>query len=176
MKIYKIIKLILFVISGILVIVFNNYFLENLERLYLLVGGIMAFYGAESCIILSIEKEYKEETLLYMNSIVTFFLGVHVMFLQQNSVNIVVLSVLWSVWAIMRESQEIYEKVLKHWDTKDVSFLNMAESLAVIVYSVLLLFNPTEHHLHAHLILLGVELILEETFPLLAYLELKFKK
>lgn len=171
MKTYKLIKLIIFVITGTLIIVFSEFFLENIKNLYLLVGSVMSFYGLEAALLLIIEKEFKEEKILFLNSIITLFLGLLVIFMPETTNSLVVLSVLWSVWAIMRESEEIFEKVLKNWNCKVTSILNLLESLVVIVFSVMLILNPSEHHLHSHVILLGIELILEETFPLLTNLE-----
>ena len=41
----------------------------------------------------------------------------------------------------------------------------MIESIVVIVFSVLMIAHPTEHHAHTHIYLLGIELLLEVIFP-----------
>jgi len=167
MKIYRNVKFILFLAAGILVFVFDFFFLENIANLYNLVGSVMVFYGLEATVIMAVKKEIKEEKMLLTNQILTLLLGLILLFMPQTENNIIVLSVLWSVWAITRESEEINEKVLKNLDCKVTAVLNFAESVVVIVFSVLLILNPSEHHLHSHLLLLGAELILEVVLPVL---------
>ncbi|MBQ6979211.1 MAG: hypothetical protein IJR66_04870 [Clostridia bacterium] len=167
MKIYKIIKFFVFILAGILVLIFHDFFIEEkFSALPLLIGGVMAFYGIEETALIIIRKEVKEERGEIISSLITLLLGIVLVFIVRGSESeIVAISILWSVWAIMRESEEINEKVLNHLDCKITSSINFIESVVVIVYSIMLIANPTHHHLNSHLILLGVELILEVIWP-----------
>ncbi len=175
LKIYKLIKLPVFLICGVLLFIFSEVFLENEYHLLpFLVGGVITFYGIEGIIMMTIKGEIKEEPVMFMNASVTLILGVIVLFFTTGSENmLVIVSVLWSVWAIMRESEEISEKVLPNLNFKITSAINLLESVAVILFSVLLIITPVEHHVHSHIILLGIELILEVTWPLFIKLEKK---
>ena len=86
--------------------------------------------------------------------------------------------VLWSVWSIMRESEEIFEKCFDHWKKHPVtSLINLAESIVVIVFSLLLIVAKNHEelleHTYAHVILLGVELIIEVIWEYVGDLEAK---
>ena len=77
-----------------------------------------------------------------------------------------VVCVIWSIWSIMREGEEIVEKGFEGIKEHPItSVVNFAESVVVIVFSVMLIcardFHELEHHAHSHVILLGIELIIE---------------
>ena len=59
---------------------------------------------------------------------------------------------------------------------KGPGFISIVESIVIIVLSVSMIMNPTEHHAHVHVILLGIELILEVAFPYLYMLWYKVTK
>ena len=84
---------------------------------------------------------------------------------------------MWATWSIVRESFEIKELVteIKSWT---LTFLSGAESIAVIVFSVMLILEPGEHHAMIHIYLLLLELLLTPLIPLLdeILLERKHKK
>ena len=137
---------------------------------------VIAITGASGCMYgIRILQEIKEEKMLFINQLITTLLGLILLFKPRGENDLVILSIFWSVWAIMRESEEICEKVFNNLNNKIVSFFNFAESVVVIFFSIMLILNPTEYHLHLHIILLGIELILEVLFPLLNYIETKFK-
>ena len=85
--------------------------------------------------------------------------------------------VIWATWSIVRESFEIKELVteIKSWTLTIISGI---ESIAVIVFSVMLILEPGEHHAMIHMYLLLFELILTPLIPLLdeILLERKAKK
>ena len=64
------------------------------------------------------------------------------------------------------DSNEV-EKAIEKSNSLVLSIVNIIESIVVIVFSVMLIFSPTEHHAHFHIILLGIELILEVVFPVI---------
>ena len=49
---------------------------------------------------------------------------------------------------------------------KRPAFISFIESVVVIILSIEMIVDPVEHHAHIHIILLGIELILEVIFPI----------
>lgn len=179
MKIYKYIKLGLFIILGILVLVFNKAIMQkDGEYINILVGSIMLLYGLDAIILILITKEYKKEQIKFLNGFINILLAViMIFFLENKPYEFVTGCVIWSLWSIMREGEEIFEKVVEEFKKTPVtSFINFAESVVVIVFSVGLILNPGEHHAHLHVILLGIELILEVVWVYIAKLESLFHK
>ena len=64
-------------------------------------------------------------------------------------------------------SDKIKEKAIEQSNSLVIAIINVIESIVLIVFSILLIFSPTEHHAHVHIILLGIELMLEVIFPVL---------
>ncbi len=174
-KIYKIIKTIIFITFGILILIFNNQFMEeNPEALKYVVGGIMLFYGLEEAIFILVEHKLKEELVSFNTSLITILFGLITIFaLNDLNTSFIILCVLWSSWSIMRESQEIVDKVILKFKNKFIASINLVESIVVIVLSIMLLINPGHHHAHVHLILLAIELFLEVAWPHLDIIESK---
>ena len=165
-----------FLIMGILVLVFNQQLYHNIDLLMISVGFIMITTRLSDLIRIIVYKQVKQETMLVLHKSFTILIGVMTFFLIKNDNKIVVFSVLWSVWQIMTEGEEIYENALKNTDCKIYCFFNISESIIAIVYSIILVFNPTHHHLFDHIILFGIELTLEFLFPSVLYLEKRIMK
>ena len=77
------------------------------------------------------------------------------------------------MWSCERECKEIAEKIHQFKKCPLVTLLNLAESIVVIVFCITLILNPSEHHIHAHVIISGLELILEPFWEYLALAEIK---
>ena len=177
-SIYKLLKFILFVVAGILVLVFNKA-LMNDEGAILngVVGTVIAVYGLEGVILPIATKKIKEEKLQILNGGINILVAVIMIFLLEGHPHeLRVVCVIWSLWSILREGQEIVEKGFE--DLKEhpiVSAMNFAESIVVIVFSVMLICAKSEHelmhHAHAHVVLLGIELIIEVLWVYAAELE-----
>ena len=161
-KKYQIIKTTLFIIIGILVLVFANTLTNNA---YLLVGGLMLMYGIEDLTVEIITKKFTKDVPKVANNFLIILLGVVSLFLGPEQ-HFKSLCIIWATWAILREAWEVEEVVL-HLKNKVIAIISTIESLAVIVICVFFIFEPTIEHVHIHVILLGIELILEVLFPLL---------
>ena len=167
-KIYKLTKLSLFVIMGILVLVFNKSIMNNEGALINgIVGSVIAIYGLEGLFLPIATKRIKQEKVEMLNGGINILIAIVMIFLLEgNPEELRIVCVLWSVWSIMREGVEIFDKgfvgIKNHPIT---SVINFAESIIVIIFSVELIcaktFHELEHHAHAHVILLGIELIIE---------------
>ena len=168
-KIYKILKFALFTIAGILILVFNKTLIEHQEGeiLNILVGCIIAVYGFEGVLLPIFTKKIKSEKIEMLNGGVNLLIAFIMIFLIENNPNeLLILCVLWSLWSIMREGVEIFDKGFLGIKNHPVtSIINFAESIIVIIFSIMLICAKDEHelihHAHAHVILLGIELIIE---------------
>ena len=67
--------------------------------------------------------------------------------------------IIWATWSILRECIEIKESVIEIKNLP-ISIISGIESIVIIVFSVILIVNPTEHHALIHTFLLAAELIL----------------
>ena len=166
-KIYKLTKLILFVLMGIAILVLNEKIMEHSDILNYLVGGIIAIYGLEGVILPIATKKIKAEKIEMFGGGVNILIAIIMIFLiDKNTEELRILCVLWSLWSIMREGEEIFDKGFEGIRNHPItSAINIAESIVVIVFSVELIIAHNDHelmhHAHAHVILLGIELIIE---------------
>lgn len=179
-KFYKLAKLILFATMGILVLVFNKAIMANEGALINgVVGAVIAIYGLEGVILPLVRKQWKERQVAILNGAINILIAVVMIFLLENHPHeLRVVCVIWSIWSIMREGEEIVEKGFEGIKEHPItSIVNFAESIVVIVFSVMLIcakdFHELEHHTHTHVILLGIELIIEVVWVYVADLETK---
>ncbi|MCR5232266.1 MAG: hypothetical protein K6B64_06440 [Acholeplasmatales bacterium] len=64
---------------------------------------------------------------------------------------------------MLAEGKEVTECLLRFKEKKP-PLLNLAESLISIGFVIAMLLEPTEHHAHTHVFLLGIELITNASF------------
>ena len=157
---YQIIKTVIFIILGVLILIFSNTLTYNA---HILVGCLMLMYGIEDSIKRLVLKDYLIPK--FANDFLIIVLGVVALFLGHDE-HFTSLCIIWATWSILREEWEI-EEIVKHLKNKVVAVISFIESIAVIVISIFFIFEPTLYHVHIHVIILGIELILEVLFPLL---------
>lgn len=163
-------KTIIFALLGIAIIVFNH---QAMEALNYVIGGVILLYA-----IYSIGNSiYRSDILendhgLIEGLILLVFSGILIFALEGDLVKI---CLIWATWSILREAKEITED-LHRLSHKGPGLLSIIESIVVITLSVTMILNPTEHHAHLHIFILGIELILEVTFPYLYMLYYKVTK
>lgn len=177
-KAYKLTKFIVYVVLGILVLMFNQTIMSNEGAIINgVVGSVIALYGIEGIILPIATKQVKKERIEMLNGGVNLLIAIIMIFLLEgNAAELRIVCVMWSLWSIMREGEEIVEKgfvgIKKH---PIVSAINFAESIVVIIFSIMLICakNPEEllEHAHVHVILLGIELIIEVMWIYAAELE-----
>lgn len=164
-KIYLRIKILLFIIIGILIIVFSNPFTDYA---HITLGVIMVIYGLEDILFKLLTKRIKNNIPKDANDILIILLGIISLFLGPDE-HFTSLCIIWATWTILREEWEIEETVF-HLKNKVIAVISFIESIAVITISVFFIFEPTLKNVHIHVILLGIELILEVLFPFLSEL------
>jgi len=166
-KIWKIIKSVSYLTAGILIACFSE---EMMDYAVALVGTVMTIYAVETIIISIFKKTVLHEDNELFEGLILCLLAIVLLFTDKN--NLEKVCVIWAIWSILRETEEIKEclhiNVYKkpHAYTKAVNYVHIAESSVVIVLSLLMLLSPSEKTAHTHIILLGLELILEVAFPL----------
>ena len=170
-KKYQIFKTFYFIILGVLVFIFHD-FLTN--HAYILVSMIMLLYGVEDIVERIIRKVNKQNISRLSSNILIIILGVICLFLNRDT-DFVPLCIIWATWAILREEWEL-EDVINFFHNKLIMVLNILESITVIVISIFFIFSPTIEHIRIHVIILGIELILEVLFPLIDLLISKKKE
>ena len=159
----------LLITAGILLFVFSHKLVYDQEGILLngIVGVVIAFYGIEGILYPILTKQVKKERIMLMSGIINLFVaGIMIFLLENHPDELHVTCILWSLWSIMRESEEIFEKCFDHWKKHPItSLINLVESIVVIVFSILLIIARNQEelleHTFAHVVLLGVELIIE---------------
>ena len=142
-----------------------------LENLQYFIGGLITIYGIDKAVMFfEVKKEEKAKVLC--EAIVQVILGVCTIILFKE---ISTICVIWAVWSIMRESEEIAE-CYENFKEKLPWILSFAESVVAIVFSITLIMEPGEHHAKIHMILLIVELMSAVIFPQLVRLYAKYIK
>lgn len=152
--IYLLIKLALFTTLAVLVLIFKD---KQVEHLKPFIGSLMLLYGVEEILfeVLNHKLHFLHEPKSYLGFIEIIF-GV---VLIVTELQFEYVCIIWATWSIIRESYEIKEIVS---DMKSITprILSGVESTIVIVFSILLIMEPGEHHALIHMSLLVVELIM----------------
>lgn len=161
MKIYHYFKLVVFIAFAVLVFVLREELLMNLQYL---VGSLMLLYGLENVILISIKERIQaRKSIWFIFGYSEVLLGLVTLIAIRNYVAV---CVIWGVWSILRESLEIYE--ITSGEIKGIpALISGIESAVAIVFSVLLIITPGEHHAKTHIYLLIVELIVTSFIPVL---------
>ena len=169
---YLFIKFAVFTILAVFVFIFREKLVEYLQPF---IGALMIFYGLEGILyeILNHKLHFIHVGKSYLGLVELIFGTVLLIAPLEYSY----VCIIWATWSIVRESYEIKEVVS---DIKSVlpKILSGAESIAVIVLSVMLILEPTEHHALIHMYMLVIELVLNPATVLLdeLFIHLKEKK
>ena len=161
---YYIIKLVIYVSGAVVVGVFHHDMVPILKHF---IGGLMFLYGVEDILFLVLlhgKRFYRQDKTYF--GLIEIVLGFGVLF---ANLNFEAVCAIWATWSIIRESIEIKELILelKKWVPRIIS---LVESIAVIIFSMFLIFTPDGEHAIVHLRILTIELILAPLVPLLELL------
>lgn len=159
MKTFRISKLVCFVIGAASLLVFKDFFVENLKWF---IGGLMVLYGALGFTEIALKKTglfYKSESFLF-NSLEIVIGATILIFIEEFPT----VCIVWAAWSIFRESIEIKE-ILDGELHPVLAVISAIESIVVIVFSVMLIDDPGHHHALIHTYLLCAELVLAGLIP-----------
>lgn len=158
---YNLIKLGVYLALAVLVFIFRETLVENLKYF---IGGLMILYAVEEILFIVLHHIHHifHEDKVYLGFI-ELVLGVVLMFVN---ISVEGVCIMWATWSILRESYEIKEIAC---ELKNIApkILSGVESVVIIVFSILLLIEPGEHHAMIHLYLLLAELVIAPLTPLL---------
>lgn len=183
MKIYGIIKTVIYLALTALVIAFVSSIAE-IEVLRYFIGGLIIFYGVEEIVftVFKNKKHYSIHTIFW--NIIEIFIGlVVIVFVETGDIEVTyaVVCVCWAIWSILREARELAELIKEIKEQKPVicrvvNIISLLESLTVVAFSLTMLIEPGEHHAKIHLYLLAAELFTKAAFPLIKNLVEKYGK
>lgn len=158
---YLFIKLALFITIAVLIIVFREQLIEYIDHF---IGTLMVVYGIEELLseILFAGKLLLTKDKFYLG-IIDILLGVVLIF---TKLSYEATCVIWAAWSIIRESFEIKD-IFAELHVLIPRIVYGIESVVVIVFSIMLIAEPGEHHAMIHLYLLLAELTLNPLIPLI---------
>ena len=160
---YHFFKLIVCVILTVLVFIFREQ-LVHLDGIKYFIGGLMVAYGLDEIAfeVYCHKLHFIHEHKTYLG-LIDLVLGGAMLLL---TLDYEAVCIIWATWSIVRESYEIKELVTEI-KSITLTLLSVAESIAVIILSIMLIAEPGEHHALIHIYLLMVELVLNPLIPLL---------
>ena len=161
---YYLVKLIIFTILAVLVFIFREPLVgENVLKYF--IGALMVAYGVDEIAFNVVTKrsQFYFENKTYLG-LVELILGITTIIMPFEDYSHV--CIIWATWSIIRESYEIKELVT---EIRSITWtlISGLESIAVIIFSIMLIAEPTAHHAMIHIYLLLAELILSPLVPLL---------
>ncbi len=171
-KTLKAIKLVLFIVWGILLFIFHDKVAEHeTYNLAYLVASLMFAYSVFDFIdMLEKRKTLAAHTKLF-DCIIQIIFGILILTTFKGGTpeaGYATICIIWAVWSICREGEELAED-MERFKEHIPAYLNVIESIIVLVLSFMLIANPHEEHAVSHIILLGFELILGVLFPHIDY-------
>ncbi len=180
MKYYilKSIRILAYIVVGVVLIIGAYNFLDNLLNYLNLIVGIAVLYGSTTAFVLAINrKAYKNEDnhvgthLLIIIFSIIIILSKYV----NKDLEFSLICTLWGISAIITGSVRINGSIydLARKELKGVNLVECLESIIEIVLAVVLILNPAEH-VKTHIVLLGASNILFAVILLVH--EIKFKK
>lgn len=174
-RILKGIKFVLFIIWGILIFIFKDKIAEHSEEhfyLAILVASLMFAYSIFDFIDMQEKKRTLKAHTKLFDCIIQIVFGIIILADPLIRENYATVCIIWAVWSICREGEELAED-LERFKEHIPAYLNVIESIVVLVLSFMLIANPHPEHAKLHLILLGFELILGVLFPHADYFFIK---
>ena len=135
-----------------------------IEYLSYIVGASLFVESVISLIHDIIKKKYNNDENHMGSHIVSLIISIMILLIRPiyKEPKLELTCILWGISAIMSSSLNlnftIYE--ITHKEFRFIEFIEMIESIAEIALSILLIMEP-DNHVDTHIILLGVEYILE---------------
>ena len=172
----KAIKLVLFIVWGILLFIFHNKIAEH-DEYYLayLVASLMFAYSIFDIVDMAEKKKVFGAHTKLFDCIIQIIFGILILATFKGPTpeeGYEAICIIWAVWSICREGEELAED-MERFKEHIPAYLNVIESIIVLVLSFMLIAHPHPEHAVSHIILLGFELILGVLFPHIDYFFIK---
>ncbi len=149
-KTLVLIKPIIYIITGLLIIILSEKIVDYLPYV---VGSIMILVNVEAIIVNIIEHDH--ESIGYKLGIIV--LGI--LIITAASHDFEAICVIWATISIINGGRSLMRSVFnikKSW----INILGLALAILSIVLSIFLILDPLEH-VTTHIVLLGIEIILD---------------
>lgn len=149
-KTLVLIKPIIYIITGLLIIILSKKIVDYLPYV---VGSIMILVNVEAIIVNIIEHDH--ENIGYKLGIIV--LGI--LIITAASHDFEAICVIWATISIInggRSLMRLIFNIKKSW----INILGLALAILSIVLSIFLILDPLEH-VTTHIVLLGIEIILD---------------
>lgn len=164
-KTLDLLKPIIYIITGLLIIIF---FQQILEILPYVVGTIMILVNIEAIIVDILEKDYSH--IGYKFGII--ILGILILTAVNDDFEAI--CIIWATISIINGGKSLIKSILEVKESKIV-IVDLILAITSIVLSIFLIIDPLEH-VSIHILLLGVEIILDGLRVILRKYELKYKE
>lgn len=168
MKVITLSKSIVYIIVGILVLIFNT---RIYDYLHYVIGGIYLALSFEGLLYDIFTKKYRVEHNHIGNSLI----GIALSLLIIIHPDFYLVCIVWATISLLKGGKEISEAIyhIVNSKAKKYSIISLLEALAMVALAILLMENP-HHHVKMHIIILGIEFILEGIRRILHVLETKY--
>jgi len=150
----------IFLIYGILIICFYD---KIKEYAGYVIGSTLVLYAIQDFIRILARESRRKDPSTYVDDLVLLLLAGILFALDIRAQDdFVIICIIFAIWSILREAEEI--KHIIHLARDGAPFvLNIIESIVVMVLCVIFIFDVYAHF-DLHMIILGIELILEVFF------------
>ena len=150
-KTLDLIKPLVYIITGIAIIIFSKQIVNYLRYV---VGLIMILVNIEAIIVDAIEKDY--EHFGYKLGIIV--LGIVIMTAAFDDFEAI--CIIWATISIINGGRSLIKSIIDIKKAKVINIIGVLLALLSIVLSIFLIVDPLEH-VTSHIVLLGLEIILD---------------
>lgn len=150
-KTLDLIKPLVYIITGIAIIIFSKQIVNYLPYV---VGLIMILVNIEAIIVDAIEKDY--EHFGYKLGIIV--LGIVIMTAAFDDFEAI--CIIWATISIINGGRSLIKSIIDIKKAKVINIIGVLLALLSIVLSIFLIIDPLEH-VTSHIVLLGLEIILD---------------
>ena len=162
MKIFQNIMTLIYLLMGIIVLMIAEY-LATSDAWFIpyLVFAVIMLYGSMNLVVVARAEAERNKMKNYIHGASAIFIAVIVLITSFVSDNTIYIScVVWAVWSIFKEGHTFQNEIFGKIMNKTMLILNIVLSVAVCIFSALMIIDPLKH-IHTHVVLLGIEWILE---------------
>ncbi len=150
-KTLDLIKPIVYIITGILIIIFSKQIVEYLPYV---VGSIMILVNIEAIVVDSIEKDYEH----FGDKLGIITLGILIMTACAHDFEAI--CIIWATISIINGGRSLIKSIIDIKKATVINIIGVLLALLSIVLSIFLIVDPLEH-VTSHIVLLGLEIILD---------------
>lgn len=155
-ELLRINKIIVYFIVGVAAIALNKVIIEK-NLLYLLVGLSTLVLAIEGLFYDIFTRSYKTDHNHIGTELFKIALSMVVLFVLKDNLDMI--CICWAILVVLASTKTL-NKAISHMTNKEPFVFSMLFSIAQLVLSVILITNP-EEHAPLHVIILGIEFIIE---------------